>query len=313
MTVPRSQPLAGVLCVVVTWAACAAPAPAGNSHGADAEPQGGLRITGPAGAVAAVTIPGLARPRGVPLSTAEHTPVSDLEGPPGTWRVTVARPGGRPYRAAVRVTAGSTAHLRVPAATPAEPLIVVGGEVLPLSSDVRVVSHLDPFGLDFTRVDADAFSRRGGDRIGQIVLHADLTGSAAETFEVLANKGLSSHFAVDWDGTVYQHLDPRWRAYHAGAANDLSIGIDLNNWMRNLVREPTAAAWPPDHPARTDPQSEDLERPLSPEVRINGLRTRSWGFNDRQYRALLELTRVLAAALPDIDLAVPADAAGDAP
>ena len=48
---------------------------------------------------------------------------------------------------------------------------------------------------------------------------------------------VSAHYTIDEDGTVYCHVDPQFRAWHAGVSelgnlknfNDFSIGIELVN------------------------------------------------------------------------------------
>mgnify|MGYP003637061568 CR=1 FL=1 len=61
--------------------------------------------------------------------------------------------------------------------------------------------------------------------VDQFVLHYDSEGFSRRCFEVLQRRGLSAHFLLDLDGTIYQTLDLRERAYHAGASNSRSIGI----------------------------------------------------------------------------------------
>lgn len=62
------------------------------------------------------------------------------------------------------------------------------------------------------------------------VLHYDVCGFAERCFRVLHDRrGLSVHFLLDVDGTIYQTLDLRERAWHAGAVNTRSIGIEIAN------------------------------------------------------------------------------------
>lgn len=64
--------------------------------------------------------------------------------------------------------------------------------------------------------------------IDTIVLHYDACGSSSRCFHVLHDlRGLSCHFLIDVDGTIYQTLDVKERAWHAGTANDRSIGIEI--------------------------------------------------------------------------------------
>jgi N-acetyl-anhydromuramyl-L-alanine amidase AmpD len=82
--------------------------------------------------------------------------------------------------------------------------------------------------------------RRGN--INQIILHHDVCLSAQRCFNVLKSKGLSTHFCVDNDGTVFQFADPgKEEAFHAlgnvlisgerksEGFNKHSIGIDISN------------------------------------------------------------------------------------
>ena len=68
------------------------------------------------------------------------------------------------------------------------------------------------------------------DKIDQFVLHFDVCGTSAQCFFVLHDiRGLSVHFLLDADGTIYQTLDLKERAWHATKSNDRSIGIEIAN------------------------------------------------------------------------------------
>ena len=61
-------------------------------------------------------------------------------------------------------------------------------------------------------------------------IHYDAVGSSERCFRALHdNRGLSSHFLLDLDGTIYQTLDLRERAFHAKDRNDSSVGIEIAN------------------------------------------------------------------------------------
>jgi len=64
-----------------------------------------------------------------------------------------------------------------------------------------------------------------------IVTHFDVCLSAASCKRVLEKKGISSHFAIDNDGTIYQMVDPQHEAWHAGTrrTNKASVGVDISN------------------------------------------------------------------------------------
>ncbi len=66
--------------------------------------------------------------------------------------------------------------------------------------------------------------------VDQFVLHYDVCGTSRRCFEVLHDlRGLSVHFMLDLDGTIYQTLDLKEKAWHATIANSRSIGIEIAN------------------------------------------------------------------------------------
>src|SRR3954464_5598425 len=61
--------------------------------------------------------------------------------------------------------------------------------------------------------------------VDQFVLHYDVAGVSKQCFKILQDyRDLSVHFMLDVDGTIYQTLDLKERAYHATTSNDRSIG-----------------------------------------------------------------------------------------
>jgi len=62
-----------------------------------------------------------------------------------------------------------------------------------------------------------------------IVTHWDAALSAKSCFNILKRRGVSSHFVIDNDGTIYQLVDVNDVAWHAGKVNSKSIGIDFSN------------------------------------------------------------------------------------
>ncbi len=78
--------------------------------------------------------------------------------------------------------------------------------------------------------------------IDQFVVHYDVRGTSKACFEVLHDiRGLSVHFMLDLDGTIYQTLDVKEQAWHATVANGRSIGIEIAN----------IGGYPLAHPARS--------------------------------------------------------------
>lgn len=158
-------------------------------------------------------------------------------------------------------------------------------------------------------------------QVSQFVLHYDACGSSRRCFEVLHDvRGLSVHFMLDLDGTIYQTLDAKERAWHAGAANDRSIGVeianigaladarDLETWyFRDRIgyirtRFP-ASMTAPDFLTRGF-----VGRPARNELiagEINGQRVQQYDFTPEQYAALAHLTATLCRVFPMIPLEYP--------
>ncbi|MBM4011911.1 MAG: N-acetylmuramoyl-L-alanine amidase [Planctomycetes bacterium] len=68
------------------------------------------------------------------------------------------------------------------------------------------------------------------EKVDQFVLHYDVCGTSAQCFYILHDvRGLSVHFLLDVDGTIYQTLDLKERARHATKSNDRSIGVEIAN------------------------------------------------------------------------------------
>ena len=64
-----------------------------------------------------------------------------------------------------------------------------------------------------------------------VVTHWDAALSAKSCFNILKRRGISTHFTIDNDGTIYQMVDTSSVAWHAGnrKVNARSIGIDFSN------------------------------------------------------------------------------------
>lgn len=64
---------------------------------------------------------------------------------------------------------------------------------------------------------------------GMFVIHWDACLSSASCASVLKERGLSVHFCLDNDGTIYQLVDCDDIAYHAGGVNSVSVGVEVSN------------------------------------------------------------------------------------
>lgn len=132
-----------------------------------------------------------------------------------------------------------------------------------------------------------------------IVLHDSLTLTARESYLRLGETGGSTHFTIDYDGTIYQNLDLALEATHSGDAtvDGRSVSIDLVNPV-TMTRPPL-------------PEGSGLDRfarPLSEFARVQGEEVQSWGYTDQQLDALAHLVLELTRVLPSIPLSVPPEA-----
>jgi N-acetylmuramoyl-L-alanine amidase len=164
--------------------------------------------------------------------------------------------------------------------------------------------------------------------VDQLVMHFDVCGTSRTCFLVLQDeRDLSVHFLLDLDGTIYQTLDLKERAWHATTSNDRSIGVEI----ANIGAYPAGGKNPFDqwyqtnsggkvfitvpgrfgdggirttnfigHPARNEPvrgviQGEDLVQ---------------YDFTPEQYAALSKLTAALCKIFPRLKCRYPVDAEG---
>jgi N-acetyl-anhydromuramyl-L-alanine amidase AmpD len=159
------------------------------------------------------------------------------------------------------------------------------------------------------------------------VIHYDSEGLSRRCFEVLQKRRLSAHFLLDLDGTIYQTLDLRERAYHATIANSRSIGIEIANigalgpderakFAEWYQRDPdgTLRVVPPARLEEPGIRAADfIALPARPDLVngiINGRQLEQYDFTPEQYTALVRLTAALHRLFPRMALDCPRDAQG---
>jgi N-acetylmuramoyl-L-alanine amidase len=135
--------------------------------------------------------------------------------------------------------------------------------------------------------------------VSQLVLHHDGCVNSRSCFHSMHDRprpdggcGLSAHFMIDADGTIYQTLDVSERALHAGPANEVSIGVEICN--------------------RADASRNELDR-LPAEYRtrpvravtINGRSYQAFDFRPEQYTSVIALARTLIKVFPQIRPVIP--------
>src|SRR5262249_40505933 len=135
--------------------------------------------------------------------------------------------------------------------------------------------------------------------VSQLVLHLDGCVNSRSCFYSMHDLprkdggcGLSAHFMIDADGTIYQTLDVLERAWHAEQQNSISIGVELCN--RGDAGRNELDRLPPDY--RTRPVKD---------VVLNGHHIRAFDFRPEQYDSVIALARALVRTLPRIRAAIP--------
>jgi N-acetyl-anhydromuramyl-L-alanine amidase AmpD len=175
-------------------------------------------------------------------------------------------------------------------------------------------------------------------KIDQFVYHFDVTGTSRQCFNILQDhRGLSVHFMLDVDGTIYQTLDVKERAWQATKANDRSVGIEianigcyrtrppsgstteesgskvLNEWYRKEPNGKTRMVLPAWASPKWIRTPGFVAHPIRNEPVIGEIQGREYEMYDltpQQYDALIKLTATLCTVLPKINPDYPRDANG---
>lgn len=164
--------------------------------------------------------------------------------------------------------------------------------------------------------------------VDQVVVHYDACGTSRQCFKVLHDvRGLSAHFLLDLDGTIYQTLDLKERAWHATIANDRSVGIEMAHIGAYPVGKPN-----PFHEWYAPDSRGRVRITIPPRLGDGGLRTRGfvgrparpqpvvgvvqgqelvqYDFTPEQYAALARLIATLCRVFPKVRCDYPRDAQG---
>jgi N-acetylmuramoyl-L-alanine amidase len=165
--------------------------------------------------------------------------------------------------------------------------------------------------------------------VDQFVIHYDVAGTSRQCFKVMQDfRDLSIHFMLDVDGTLYQTLDLKERAFHATSSNTRSIGIEIANmgaygseeksplaaWYKREANGQTILTVPSKlngggvrtenfvgHPARPEPVK----------GKIQNRELLQYDFTPQQYEALTRLTATLCKVFPKLTCDYPKDASGN--
>jgi hypothetical protein len=180
--------------------------------------------------------------------------------------------------------------------SPLKPHIIVGGNVvqIPWAKTVSLTMN-----GNMSLPKSCYSSRKTRKDPTQVVTHFDVCLSAASCKRVLEKKGISSHFVIDNDGTIYQMVDPAYTAWHAGnrGANKRSVGIDISNAYYVKYN-------------KTYKKRTHFLRPILRNIKVHGVNIKKClGFYDVQLEAYKVLVKTLCEFY-DIPQECPVDDTG---
>jgi hypothetical protein len=113
-------------------------------------------------------------------------------------------------------------------------------------------------------------------------------------------RGLSVHFLIDWDGTIFQTLDLVDCAFQAAGVNEISVGVELAN-------RGDAFRFPNDYNASSGPHS----RREKVTCTINNAQFLAYSYHKEQMEAMRAIGRCLARVFPSLPQVYPADEGGE--
>lgn len=164
--------------------------------------------------------------------------------------------------------------------------------------------------------------------VDQFVMHYDVCGASRQCFKILHDhRCLSVHFMLDVDGTIYQTLDLKERAWHATTSNGRSIGVEiaqigaysakskstLEQWYTKDENDLVRLAFP--GWLVTDLRNPDfVGHPARPEIIVGEIQDTmlyQYDFTPEQYDSLTKLTATLCQVFPKMKCEYPADEAGE--
>ena len=163
----------------------------------------------------------------------------------------------------------------------------------------KVVLWDEPEGLTCNDGTYSSYAGRADRDPHFFVTHWDVALSAASCAKIGKKRGLSVHFCIDNDGTIYQLLDTQHSAWQAGSRlwNHNSIGVEISN-----AYYPKYQSWYVKNGLG--------ERPIMSGVKCHGVKLKDFmGFYPIQIDALAALYEAISRNL-DIPLESPTDTLG---
>ena len=125
--------------------------------------------------------------------------------------------------------------------------------------------------------------------VRQFVVHHDGCQDSRTCFQVLHNeRGLSVHFLIDNDGTVFQTLDLVDCAFQAAGVNEISVGVELAN-------RGDAMRFPNDYHGKRDKVT----------CKINGHQWLAYAYTKAQMDSMISVGKTLARIFPNLPQTYP--------
>lgn len=237
---------------------------------------------------------------------------------PGRYILSITPRGEKPWFVPLHLTHGKPKKLTADAAR-ARRSILVAGERWAVEAE-RVVGPQDEGGTNFAKWMTDSGKplvqprpgnpkgrRALAERVDLVVLHAEVAPDAAKRLKDIASTGASTHFVIDWDGTLHQTADLALQASHAPGHDDRSISVDLVQPIGNthaLGKKARAELEAVQKQLATRGDKRDYKRNSSTQV-INGVTISQPGYTRAQWKTLTALLGTLAAVLPKIARRIP--------
>ena len=124
----------------------------------------------------------------------------------------------------------SAIHEHTPDSPRYSEYIVYNGKFVPIKWH-KVVLWSEEGGLAAKKGSYYDYTGRSKRSIRLFVNHWDVCLSSKSCQSVLDRRGISVHFLIDNDGTIYQTLDMQHGAWHAGSerVNRASVGVEISN------------------------------------------------------------------------------------
>ncbi len=216
------------------------------------------------------------------------------------------------------IIANQTFHIEAPVINWTEPPFWDATKEVCLSTETERTPPCKPGGVPYGVLPNGAYTKRYAARpalrnyysngksppldavksvIKQFVVHHDGCLTADMCFNVLQNeRGLSVHFLLDNDGTIYQTIDLAWMAYHASEWNIASIGVEMCNRGDRIADKDYYAK----HKMARTPKA----------CRINGHTFDAWDYTPEQYDSFRRLARALTRLLPNLPVDFPQSSPG---